>query len=430
MNPRRTRSLQYALIVTLMLAALIIPATVLAQDATVQPAGAQQTPAAAEVTPGTPAPTLTPAPTATATPTFTALQNQLVLAQTYLDGKDFARAAALFAAVAEVDRGNAVALAGLKAALDSQGVAAAPTPAPTSPSEPIAAPQPAVETAAGSVWSKLLNYGSTVVAGLFAVVLVYLLASALRWLLYGARELWLMRIRPWFRHPAVQPGFLIGEFANGLGDDSGNMPSIVTQALLEKLMQWNQLVQAREIPVEPAPALDLGGMGWLKIMWTWILPPARGYRVTGILLQNPAGAYQLSVQRTVLAHNRVDLSKTLEKRGASPDSAFRAMASEIAKWLVSPADMAASDAVARGMSAKRDVGEAEVMLTPSEVFDQALELLLPVRQQVNQGAVDFNFARKQLAEGEQLLTQLPDGSQLRGDLQGVVTDLRKSVPAG
>ena len=127
------------------------------------------------------------------------------------------------------------------------------------------------------------------------------------------------------------------------------MPSIVAQALLEKLMQWNQLVQAREIPVEPSPALDLGGMGWLKIMWTWILPPARGYRVTGMLLQNPAGAYQLSVQRTVLAHNRVDLSKTLEKRGASPDDAFRAMASEIAKWLVSPADMAASEAVARGM---------------------------------------------------------------------------------
>ena len=429
MNPRRTRALQYALIATLMLAALIIPATVFAQDATAQPTGAQQTPAAAEVTPGTPAPTLTPAPTPTATPTFTALQNQLVLAQTYLDGKDFARAAALFAAVAEVDRGNAVALAGLKAALDGQGVAAAPTPAPTSPPEAIAAPQPAAETAVSSVWSKLINYGSTVVASLFAVVLVYLLASALRWLLYGARELWLMRIRLLLRRPAVQPGFLIGEFINGLGDDSSNMPSIVTQALLEKLMQWNQLVQAREIPVEPSPALDLGGMGWLKIMWTWILPPARGYRVTGMLLQNPAGAYQLSVQRTALAHNRVDLSKTLEKRGASADGAFRAMASEIAKWLVSPADMAASAAVARGMSAKRDVGEAEVVLTPSEVFDQALELLLPVRQQVNQGAVDFNFARKQLAEGEQLLAQLPDASQLRGDLQGVVTDLRKSVPA-
>jgi hypothetical protein len=136
------------------------------------------------------------------------------------------------------------------------------------------------------------------------------------------------------------------------------------------------------------------------------------------------------VQRTVLAHNRVDLSKTLEKHGASPDSAFRAMASEIAKWLVSPADMAASEAVARGMRASRDVSEAEVALTPSEIFDQALELLLPVRQQVNQGAVDFNFARKQLADGEQLLTQLPDASQLRGDLQGVISDLRRSVPTG
>jgi hypothetical protein len=329
-----------------------------------------------------------------------------------------------------MDRGNKVALAGLKAALDGQAGAAAPTTAPTVTPVPIAAAQPATETAAGSVWSKLLNYGSTVVAGLIAVVLVYLLATAFRWLLYGARELWLTRVRTWFRHPAVQPGFLIGEFVNGLGDDAGNLPIIVSQALVEKLMQWNQLVHAREIPVEPAPALDLGGMGWLKIMWTWILPPARGYKVTGMLMQNTAGIYQLSVQRTVLAHNRVDLSKTLEKRGASPDGAFRAMASEIAKWLVSPADMAASEAVARGMRAMRDVPETEVALTPSEVFDQALELLLPVRQQVNQGAVDFNFARKQLADGEQLLTQLPDGSQLRGDLQGVIADLRQSVPVG
>jgi len=424
MNPRRTRSLQFVLIVTLMLTALIIPVTVFAQDAT------PQTPAAAAVTPGTPTPTNTSAPTATATPTLTARQNQLVLAQTYLDGKDFARAAALFAAVAEVDRGNTVALAGLKAALDGQAAAAAPTSAPTSPPEPIAAPQTARETAAGSVWSKLINYGSTVVAGLIAVVLVYLLATAFRWLLYGARELWLTRVRPWFRHPAVQPGFLIGEFVNGLGADGVNVPGIVAQALVEKLMQWNQLVHAKEIPVEPAPALDLGGMGWLKIMWTWILPPARGYKVTGMLVQSPTGAYQLSVQRTALAHNRVDLSKTLEKRGASPDIAFRSMANELAKWLVTPADMASSDAVVRGMQTMRGVAEEAAVLTPSEIFDQALELLMPVRQQVNQGAIDFNSARKQLADAEQLLTQLPDGSQLRIDLQDVIDDLRKSVPAG
>ncbi len=278
-----------ALIATMMLASLVIPATVFAQDATPQPADTQQTPAAADVTPGTPAATQTPAPTATATPTFTALQNQLVLAQTYLEGKDFARAAALFAAVAEMDRGNAEALAGLKAALDGQAIAAAPTQAPVATPEPIAAPSSATETAGGALWSKLRDYGSTVVAGLLVVLLVYLLANAFRWLLYGARELWLTRARPWFRYSAVQPGFLIGEFVNGLGADAGNLPSIVTQALVEKLMQWNQLVQAREIPVEPAPALDLGGMGWLKIMWTWILPPPRGYRVTGMLLQSASG---------------------------------------------------------------------------------------------------------------------------------------------
>ena len=117
------------------------------------------------------------------------------------------RAAALFAAVAEVDRGNAVALAGLKAALDGQAAAAAPTPAPTAPPAPIAAPQPAAETAAGAVRSKLINYGSTVVAGLIAVVLVYLLASAFRWLLYGARELWLMRAGSGSIIPQSSPAF-------------------------------------------------------------------------------------------------------------------------------------------------------------------------------------------------------------------------------
>jgi hypothetical protein len=424
MSPHRMVSPKCALIATLMLAALIIPATVFAQDATAQPPPVEAT------TTGTPAPTSTPAPTATATPTFTALQNQLVLAQTYLEGKDFARAAALFAAVAEVDRGNAEALAGLKAALDGQAAVAAPTPALAVTPAPLAAAASATETAAGLVWSKLRDYGSTVVAGLLVVVLVYLLANAFRWLLYGARELWLTRVRPWFRYPAVQPGFLIGEFVNGLGADAGTLPSIVAQALVEKLMQWNQLVRAREIPVEPAPALDLGGMGWLKIMWTWILPPARGYKVTGMLMQSSTGAYRLAVQRTVLAQNRVDLSKTLEKRGSSPDTAFHAMASEIAKWLVSPADMASSDAVARGMRALHGDAEVAAALTPSEIFDQSLDLLLPVREQVNQGAVDFNFARKQLADGEQLLTQLPDGSQLRSDLRGVIADLRQSVPAG
>ena len=427
MSPRRTCSLASALILALLLAIFLIPVATFAQDATPAPA-AQGTPAGAIA--GTPSPTNTPAPTPTATPTFTVLQNQLMLAQTYLEGGDFDRAAALFAAVAEVDRGSAAALAGLKAALAGQATAAAPASALSATPAPAAVPQSTTATTGSALLSKLLEYGSTVIAALLVVVLVYLLAAALRWLLFGVREFWLVRGRSLFHRPAAPPGYLIGEFTNGLGDDGAHVPGIVAQALVEKLMQWNQLVHAREIPVEPAPALDLGGMGWMKIMWTWIVPPARGYKVTGMLLQSSTGAYQIAVQRTVLAHNRVDLSKTLERRGSSADVAFRSMASEIAKWLVAPADMAASDAVARGMRAMRDVTEEAVVLTPSEVFDQALELLIPVRQQANQGALDFNFARQQLAAAEQLLAGLPDGSQLRNDLLDTIADLRQSVPAG
>ncbi len=424
MSPRRMKLPAFGLLIALLFVALLSPATLLAQD-TPTPA---PTPAPATVT-STPAPTNTPAPTPTATPTFTALQTQLALGQAYLDGKDFARAAAIFAAVVEADRGNPAALAGLKAALDGQAAAhataAAPvvTPAPTEP--PAAAPP----SAAATIRAKLLDYASTALGGLLVVVLVYLAAAVLRWLLYWLREVWLLRVLPLFKRPAVAPGFLIGDFSNGLGADGANVPGIVTQALSEKLVQWNQLVHAKEVPVQPEATLDLGGMGWLKILWSWVLPPARGYKLTGALLQDAKGAYQLSIQRTDLAHNRVDMSTTLARRGASPEDAFQKLAGEAAKWLVSPADMAASDAMLRGMRSLREVGADAALLTPSEIFDEALNLLLPVRQQVNLGAIDFAFARKQLTDAEGLLLQLPAGSSLRSDLSGVIADLRRAVPA-
>jgi hypothetical protein len=442
MSPRRTQLPALLLVAALILAALTIPlAPAVAQTAEVTATEAPATtPGATPIeatltltvtsTPGTPTATPTPTLTPTATPTLTALQAQLVLANAYLEGKDYAHAAALFAAIAELDRGNAEALAGLKAALDGQAAATATAMAPTPTPEPPATPAPPKVTAMDAAWTKLADYGSTIVAGLLAVVLVYLLASAFRWLLYWLRELWLTRVRVLLRRSAILPGFLIGEFANGLEDGGANVPGIVSQALSEKLVMWNRLVHAKEVPVEPAPTLDLGGMGWLKILWSWILPPLRGYKVTGALLQSPTGAYQLSVQRTDLAHNRVDMSTTLEKRGASPETVFRAMAGEAAKWLVTPADMEASAAVVRGMRAVRGIGEEAMSLTPSEIFDQALELLLPVRQQVNQGAIDFGYARKQLQDAEALLSQLPEGSQLRRDVQDVITDLRRAVPAG
>lgn len=432
MSPRRTHLQAWMLVAALILAIAVLSAplpTLLAQDAT-PPAATEaitETPTVA----GTPTPTPTPTLTPTPTPTLTALGARLVLAQTYLAGGDYGRAAAIFAEVAQEDRGNPEALAGLKAALAGQAAAQAaalpPTPAPT-PTVVPAAPAPR-QTLASTFSAKLREFTATALAALIVVVLVYLLAHLLRWALQALRELWFTRGLPLLQRPAVQAGFLIGDFANALGEAGNNAARIVPLALTETLIRWNQLVQAKEVPIEPEPKLDLGGMSWLRILWGWILPPQRGYKVTGLLLKGPTGAYQLAVQRQALSSNSVDRSTILEQRGASAEDAFRKMAHEAAKWLVNPGDIEASQAILRGMKATKDVGEA-LQLTPSEVFDQALELLLPVRQQVTARAIDFADARNRLRSAEALLGQLPDGSGLRQDVQGVIADLRRSVPAG
>jgi len=421
MNPQRTHPQTWLLVAALacgIIIALASPA--LAQEATPQPTTTDG---------GTPTPTSAPTLMPTATPTLTELQSRLTLAQTYLRGKDYDQAAALFAAIAEDDRGNAEALVGLQAALEGRAMLMATIIAPPPTAEPAkSAPPPPAPSLAETVNTRLRDYLGTTLAALILVVLIYLLANAIRWALQTLREVCYVRLLPLLNRPAIAPGYLIGEFANSLGDRGVNAARLVPLALTEKLLAWNQLVQAREMPVEPEPSLNLGGMGWLKILWRWILPAPRGYKVTGALLMNDAGLYQLAVQRIGLARNRVERSMTFEKAGASPDGVFRSLASEAAKWLVNPSDIEAGQAIARGMKAIRSAGEA-VQLTPSEVFDQALELLLPVRHQVSAGAIDFADARDRLRAAEGLLSQLPEGSSLRRDVQGVIADLRRSVPA-
>lgn len=435
MSPRRTRTLAWLLAALLILTLVIVlwPATLTqAQDTTPTPAEAVPaagTPIAVE-TPGTPTPTSTPTSTPTATATLTEIQSKLVLAQTYLAGEDYDQAAFLFAAVAEEERGNAEALAGLQAALEGRAQLMATMIAPPPTAAPVEPPPPAPKPTFGDeISARLREFLGTALAALLLVVLVYLLANVLRWLLQALREAWYLRVLPLLKRPAIAPGYLIGEFTNSLGDPGANAVRIVPLAMTEKLLAWNQLVQAREVPVEPEPSLNLGGMGWLKILWRWILPAPRGYRVSGALLMNSEGLYQLAVQRTALVRNNVDRSATFEKAAASPDAAVRDLAGEAAKWLVNPEDIEASQAVVRGMRATKGTGDA-LLLTASEIFDQALELLLPVRQQVNAGAIDFVEARSQLRAAESLLGQLPAGSSLRRDLQTVIADLRRSVPAG
>jgi hypothetical protein len=263
-------------------------------------------------------------------------------------------------------------------------------------------------------------------AAVAVLVMLYFLAALLRWSLAALRELWYVHILPLLNRPAVPPGILIGEFDNVMGGDAVGVVRIVPLAMTEKLIAWNRLVQDKQIPVEMAPDLELGPMAWIKVLWRWILPPPRGYRVSGALLNGPAGAFQLAVQRTDLGRNSIDRSTTFEQRSPSVEEAFRLMAGEAAKWLIEPADIEADQAVA---AARRGAGEGAV-LSASDVFDQALDLLLPVRQQVDQGFVDFPDARRRLRQAEAMVAQLPNASELHAELMRVITGLHKAVPAG
>lgn len=420
-------------LVTLLIASAVTPGLAAAQSATPTGATAATTaPAAASNatgTPGTPTPTHTPTLTSTPTATLTDLDARLLLAQTYLDGKDYDSAAELFSAIAADTRGDPRALAGLTQALQGQAsimaTQMAPFPGDLATPAPAATAVPA-PTFAQTTRAKLTEIGGWALAAIIVVLLLYFLAALIRRGLAWLRELWYMRILPLLGRPALPPGFLIGDFANMIGADGEGATKVVPIAVTEKLIAWNQLVQDKQVPVEIAPDMDLGAMAWIRVFWNWILPSERGYRVNGTILNGGAGAYQLAVQRTNLARNSVDRSAIFERRDSSAEAAFRVMAGEAAKWLVAPADMEADKAVA---AAARAAGDPQP-LPASQVFDEALNLLLPVRQQVNQGLVDFPEARRRLSQAEAMIARLPSNSSLRAELARVIDNLRKSVPAG
>ena len=257
---------------------------------------------------------------------------------------------------------------------------------------------------------------------------LYVLSQALRWIMFAVREFYYLKLFPFFRRPAQARPFLIGEFTDGTGMQGFPGTRVVTQRITEKLLAWNQLVQAREIAIEPAPPVDLGSMAWIKVLWTWLVPPPRAYKIDGALLGNQPGAYRLMIRRTDLSTNSVDASRTFETTVGVAEVAFQGMAELAAKWLCYPRDIEASAAVARGIRAADAGGADATPSSASEIYDAALDLLLPVRQQINQGAIDYADARERLRQADGLLRDLPDGSRLYIDLKAVIADLSRSVP--
>lgn len=420
-----------ALALVLAFAAWSVPAVPAGAQTATQPASTSAatagTPAATAGTPGTPTPTATPTRTPTPTPTLTELQARLALAQAYLDGQDYENAAELYSDIVEDTRGNTAALEGLRAALAGKAaifatqMAPIPTEPPPTPETPVPAP-----TLVSTTRSMARDAFGFVVAALLLIALLYLFGALLRWVLAALRELWYTRILPLLGRPAVPPGFLIGEFTGAWTAEEDVASRIVPVVVTQKLTEWNQLVRNKQVPIELEREPYTGPLAWLRGLWAWVLPPPRGYRVTGTFLAGPTGAHQLTVQRTNLGRHSVDRSRIFESTQEPPSEAYRVMAAETGKWLLIPADIEADRAVAMA----KGTGNSSPAPSASAAFDHALETLLPVRHQVNQGSIDFPDARRRLRDAEALIAQLPTESSLRAELTRIVADLRRSVPGG
>jgi hypothetical protein len=438
MRRRRTYILVSVLAVGLTLAAvgLAFPIwPVVAQDAIAQstnvgtpPTGGTQA-GVAPTTSATPTETRTPTLTPTPTPTFTARQAQLALAQAYLTGGDFGKAAEIFAAIATEDRGNAEALAGLDAALKGQIVATATAmaPLPTPPASQTPAPsRPSLASVFVANWTV---FAGVTLAALATVLLVYLSAKGLRWLLSSIRELWFVRVK----RSRVGPCLRVGPFVNATGDETFQGPKVVVQALIEQVMSWNEAVQEELISSVTVDSIEEAGIAWLAALWHRIFLPPRAYKVTGVLAGKQPGPYRLSVDRLDLRTDKVDASHSFEGNAETPAQAFRELATVAAFWVRDPVGSAASPGtmdVPVRVSGLSGTARAANVPTPIQLASEALQLMGMVRQQMRWGTADYSAAPQALSKAQALLDRLPQHSSLQRNLQSALDDLRHLVQPG
>ena len=433
MRPRAPLSRTAKLIsglLTVAILVLVCTVPVLAQSATPEVSAGTPTVTSSPTGPS-PTPTVTRTPTVTPspTPTFTALQARLALGQSYSKGGEYGKAAEIFSAVALEDRGNSEALAGLDAALQGQAAATATAGAPQPALEATATPTPGGPTVASTLLDNARGLGAAALVLLVVVLVLYLLAKGLRWLLCGLREVWFTRIRK----PPVGPGLLIGELADATGEAGSPASRVVTQALTEQLVTWNSAVQADLWKPVQADGLDRPGLAWLRALWDQVFPPRRAYRLTGVLAGKQPGPYRLSLDRLDLRSNRVDASRTFESSAETPGQALRELGMTAAFWARDPLGMEATPGLlemparALGLTGAARTGTPP---TPAQISNEALKLLGQVRAQVKLGSVDYSSAPHVLEEVQALVEQLPASSKLRADLQSATDDLWRQVQPG
>ncbi len=436
MSSRRVHFVAPLSLSTLVFAALVTlvapppSGAIMAQDAT--PVATQATalptpfPVGGETTAGTATVTRTPTLTPTTTPTLTMLQARLGVAHAYSAGGEYAKAAEIYAAVALEDRGNEEALTGLDTALKAQAASTATAQAHVPTPQVQATPESVRPPYAATFWQELRDLIAVALAAVGVVLLVYLSARGLRWLLSVVRELWFTRVK----RPPVQPGFVIGDFQNATGDDSLQGPQIVGQALTEQLVRWNEAVPAELRQAVRVDALQIAGLGWLRTLWRQVFLPERAFRVSGVLLGKQPGPYRLSVDRLDLRSGAVDASYTFETNAdpRGPAQAFRELATTAAFWLRDPAGMQAFPQ-AMGAPSRAPADQAPGPPGPIQLAGEALKLLAVVRHSIR-GAVDYSVQPRSLNDAQGLIERLPEKSSLRQALQSSLDDLRRQVQPG
>jgi hypothetical protein len=363
-------------------------------------------------------PTITPSPT----PTFTALQARLALARAYLDGGDFAAAIAIYSAIALDSPGHPDALAGMAEALAAQAGATATAAAPTPtilPPEPAPVPPPTFGDQF-AYWLRLL--GAIALAAALIFVLLYAALRIFRRFFGWLRELWFTRLRPLLGMPPIAPGIAVGEFTEATEVPGYVGAEIVMQTVEESLVRWNRAVPpALQTPVLLRP-LDMVGLSRLNALWAQVSTPFRGYLASGLLLGGETEGCRLSVERLDWRTHRVDASHTFEGSAATCAEAFRELARVAALWLRDPLGMEETP--------EQLAGPGGSVPTPAQIAFAALDVLAPVRLQVDAEEVAYPAAPKALDEAQALVNQLPPGSSLRRDLQSAVDDLRGRIQPG
>jgi hypothetical protein len=353
----------------------------------------------------------------------------LALGQAYLKGGEYDKAAEIFSAVALEDRGNAEALAGLDAALSGQASATATAEAPPPTVQPEVTLAPAGPTFASTLSGRAVALGATALALLAVVLVLYLLAKGLRWLLDWLREVWCTR----FRKPPAAPGLLIGELLDATGDEESPASRVVAQALTEQLVVWNAAVPADLWNPIRTDALDRPGTAWLRALWEQVFPPRRAYKLTGVLSGKQPGPYRLSLNRLDLRSNRIDAGHTFESSAETPGQAFRELGMTAAFWARDPVGMEGTPGMlemparAPGLTGAACTGAQP---TAAQIANEALKLMARVQAQVKLVSVDYPTAPQALDEAQALIEQLPAASKLRVDLQSAADDLRRQVQPG